>query len=341
VNFDYSQRIGTPDSQIAVYWGGQQISVLNAASTGMKSYTLPVSVGADGTYRLEFKALDSNGGGGVLDNIQVQKTAGAHAAAAVSLVEVVTPAGNLTASGSNAFSDVDLTDTHVISAIQASAGALGSLTASVVHDTTGTGSGGQINWNYSVDATKAEYLATGQTKVETFTFTLSDGHGGSVDRTVNVTLTGTNDAPVLSGTQATLAAGTEDTVITISKADLLAGYSDVDATNTLSVVNLSADHGTVVTNADGSVTITPAANYNGALTLSYGVSDGTVTTAASLSTTLAAVNDAPLLNGDTATLAAGTEDTAYIVTTADLLTGWSDVEGSPLSVVNLVADTAR
>ena len=45
---------------------------------------------------------------------------------------------------------------------------------------------------------RCQYLAKNQTKVEQFTITLDDGNGGTVDRTIEVTITGTNDAPVLT-----------------------------------------------------------------------------------------------------------------------------------------------
>ena len=96
------------------------------------------------------------------------------------VTELVTPVGNLTDSGTIAFTDVDLTDAHSISAITPSAGALGTLTASVTTDTTGTGLGGVVTWNYSVAASAVEYLAKDQHKVETFTFMFSDGNGGVV-----------------------------------------------------------------------------------------------------------------------------------------------------------------
>ncbi|TXN06066.1 tandem-95 repeat protein, partial [Methylobacterium sp. WL122] len=108
------------------------------------------------------------------------------------------------------------------------------------------------------------------------------------------TLAAVNDAPALTGTPATLAGGSEDTAYTVSAASLLAGYSDVEG-STLSVVTLTSDHGSVVDNGDGTYTITPTANYNGTVALSYGVSDGTATTAATQSFTLAAVNDAPVV----------------------------------------------
>ncbi|TXN14718.1 tandem-95 repeat protein, partial [Methylobacterium sp. WL122] len=146
-----------------------------------------------------------------------------------------------------------------------------------------------------------------------------------------------NNSPTLTGTPATLAGGSEDTAYTVSAASLLAGYSDAE-NDTLSVVTLTSDHGSVVDNGDGTYTITPDENYNGTVALSYGVSDGTATTAATQSFTLAAVNDAPALTGTPATLADGSEDTAYTVSAASLLAGYSDAENDTLSVVTLTSD---
>ncbi|RSB81950.1 tandem-95 repeat protein [Rhizobium sophoriradicis] len=169
-------------------------------------------------------------------------------------------------------------------------------------------------------------------------YTVTDGHGGSVPATQSLTLAAVNDAPVLSGNAATLVAGTEDTPYTFSTADLLAGFTDVDG-DQLSVSGLTADHGALIDNNDGSWTFTADANYNGPVSLSYSVTDGNGgSVPASQSFTLDAVNDAPALSGNAATLAAGTEDTAYTFSTADLLAGFTDVDGDQLSVAGLTAD---
>jgi VCBS repeat-containing protein len=120
------------------------------------------------------------------------------------VTELVTATGNLTDSGSIAFTDVDLTDVHSVGTVTASSGALGSLTASVTTGTNDTtGLGGVVTWNYTVAASAVEYLAKDETKVETFTFNVEDGQGGSVERTVSVTVTGTNDVPVVEATDVT------------------------------------------------------------------------------------------------------------------------------------------
>ena len=70
-------------------------------------------------------------------------------------------------------------------------------------DTTGTGLGGVVTWSYSVPASAVEYLAKDQTKVQQFTITLNDGHGGTINRTIEVTITGSNDNPVVATTDLT------------------------------------------------------------------------------------------------------------------------------------------
>ena len=157
-----------------------------------------------------------------------------------------------------------------------------------------------------------------------------DGHGGSIAANQSYSLAAVNDAPTGSAT-AVLATGTEDTPYTVTAAALLAGFSDVDG-DTLSVSALSSSNGSVTDNGDGTFTITPTANYNGAVSLSYDVIDGHGgSIAANQSYSLAAVNDAPT-GSATAVLATGTEDTPYTVTAAALLAGFSDVDGDTLSV---------
>ncbi|WP_342451450.1 VCBS domain-containing protein [Roseomonas nitratireducens] len=97
------------------------------------------------------------------------------------------------------FSDADLADVHLVSAAGTPIGVvLGALALAKDSDTTGSGTGGQLTWTYSVAASAVEYLAAGQTRVESFTVTLDDQQGGAVTRQVDVTITGTNDGPVIT-----------------------------------------------------------------------------------------------------------------------------------------------
>ncbi len=122
--------------------------------------------------------------------------------------------------------------------------------------------------------------------------------GGALSDTdtldITITANGANDAPVLTGTPATLANGTEDTLYTLTAANLLLGFTDVDG-DTLSISGLFATNGTLTDNDNGTWTFTPTANYSGAVNLNYIVMDGNGgTAAATQSFTLTAVNDPPV-----------------------------------------------
>src|SRR5262249_3331582 len=116
------------------------------------------------------------------------------------VTEQITPAGNLADSGTITFTDVDLTDVHLVSATGTPIGSvLGTLTGVKNTDTTNTVTGGQLTWTYTVADSAVEFLAAGQTKVESFTITLDDQHGGLITKQIDVTITGTNDVPVIGG----------------------------------------------------------------------------------------------------------------------------------------------
>lgn len=123
-------------------------------------------------------------------------------------------------------------------------------------------------------------------------YTDDQGTNESVASTGTNAIIPVNNAPTGSAT-AVLAQGTEDTPYTINEKDLLVGFSDVDG-DVLSVSSLSATNGQLVDNLNDTWTLTPDANYNGAVALSYNVIDGNGgTLAATQNFSLAAQNDAP------------------------------------------------
>jgi Ca2+-binding RTX toxin-like protein len=128
---------------------------------------------------------------------------------------------------------------------------------------------------------------------DSFNFKANDSTLDSNVATTTLDIAPVNDAPALTGTQATLMHGTEDVAYSVSAADLLTGFTDVDG-DTLSITGLGASSGTVYDNQDGTYTVTQPANFNGPVTLSYTVTDGLGgNTAASLGYVVDAVNDAP------------------------------------------------
>jgi len=132
---------------------------------------------------------------------------------------------------------------------------------------------------------------------DSFTYTVSDGNGGSNTYTVAINVTAVNDAPVGSGTTIATA---EDTV----KTGTLPVATDVDGDTLTYGKGSDPAHGTVVINANGTYSYTPAKDYNGADSFTYTVSDGkggsnTYTVAINVT----AVNDAPTAANTTVTVA--------------------------------------
>ncbi len=123
-----------------------------------------------------------------------------------------------------------------------------------------------------------------------FTYTVSDGHGGTATASVTVGINAVNDAPVA---KADSASTQEDKPVTLN---VLANDSDVDG-DTLSVTSASATNGSVTLNSDGTLTYTPKANFSGSDTISYTISDGHGGTASStVAVSVTPVADVPLLN---------------------------------------------
>ncbi|EID17755.1 outer membrane adhesin-like protein [Mycolicibacterium phlei RIVM601174] len=133
---------------------------------------------------------------------------------------------------------------------------------------------------------------------DTFTYTVSDGQGGTADSTVTITVNPVNDAPVANDDRFTVA---EDGTLT---GKVLANDTDADAdTLTASLVS-GPSHGTLTLNDDGSFTYTPNENYYGTDTFSYAVSDGTaVSDVATITFEITPVNDAPVADNDRFTVA--------------------------------------
>ena len=123
-----------------------------------------------------------------------------------------------------------------------------------------------------------------------FTYTVSDGHGGTSTATVTVGINAVNDAPVA---KPDIASTQEDKPVTLN---VLANDSDVDG-DSLSVTSASASNGSVTVNADGTLTYTPKANFSGSDSITYTISDGHGGTASStVALSVTPVADVPLLN---------------------------------------------
>ncbi|MCA9676404.1 MAG: tandem-95 repeat protein, partial [Myxococcales bacterium] len=157
-----------------------------------------------------------------------------------------------------------------------------------------------------------------------FEYTVSDGAATDTGL-VTVTVTAVNDPPVAVDDARSTA---EDTAVAITGASLVANDTDIDG-GALSVTAVgNAVNGTVAL-AAGTVTFTPAANFNGAASFEYTVSDGAATDVGLVTVTVTAVNDPPVAVDDSRSTL---QDTPIAITGASLVANDTDADGDALTV---------
>ena len=105
-----------------------------------------------------------------------------------------------------------------------------------------------------------------------FLVSATDGVSDSQAQPIIVTLNGVNDAPT-GNASLDLPDGKENTPYYFSASDLLQGFADAEG-DSLSVANLTVNHGSLKVNSNGDWILIPESNYSGLVTLSYQVVDG-------------------------------------------------------------------
>lgn len=156
-----------------------------------------------------------------------------------------------------------------------------------------------------------------------FTYSVSDGAGGTASAAVTITVDPVNDAPVA---QSESYSTNEDTPLIIAAAGLLANDSDVDGDGLSAALVSGPAHGSLTLNADGSFSYTPHANFNGTDSYTYRASDGQLDSGtATVQFAIAAVNDDPTAAQDAYAV---NEDAALLVDAAQgVLANDSDIDG--------------
>ncbi|MDP2499173.1 VCBS domain-containing protein [Vibrio splendidus] len=141
-------------------------------------------------------------------------------------------------------------------------------------------------WLFSADSKQAavQALGVGETLTESTTITSVDG----TQKTILVTINGTNDAPVITPVATQTVAEDGSKTITFHA-------TDIDTTDTLTP-SVSATHGSASLNAQGEIVFTPDANYNGPATVVLSVTDGHTTTSQTINVDVTPANDAPVIN---------------------------------------------
>ena len=164
------------------------------------------------------------------------------------------------ANGTVSFTDVDLTDAHdvTITAVTASgvlAGLadsntqLGWLTLGPLTDSAG-GATGSKTWTFSAADHYFDYLAAGETVNLTYAITVDDHHGGVTTQNVVVTVTGTNDTPVVTAGPQNATIAEQSATTNSSSPDQAQGavtFTDLDLTDThaVTITNALTTSGTV------------------------------------------------------------------------------------------------
>jgi VCBS repeat-containing protein len=165
---------------------------------------------------------------------------------------------------------------------------------------------------------------------DSFIYTVVDVASGESDsRTVSITITPVNDAPVANDDSAS---GNEDSVISGS---VLTNDTDVEGSALTATLVSGPANGSLVLNADGSFTYTPNANFNDTDSFTYQANDGALdSNVATVTLTVNPVNDAPTTTP--VTLAPIAEDSgARLITQAELLANASDIDGPGLTATGL------
>ncbi len=162
-------------------------------------------------------------------------------------------------------------------------------------------------------------------------YTVTDELGASSPAQIDVTVTAVNDDSIVADQNYSM---NEDGVLTFTDADLLAGASDIDVGDVLSVADVSYDgsEGIFTDNGDGTYSFAPNENFNGHVDMSFSVSDGSSTVDADIDITVIPMNDAPVAGSTTYSV---DEDQVLTFTDAQLLANSSDIENDGLSVVGV------
>ncbi|MEM1103368.1 MAG: Ig-like domain-containing protein [Pseudomonadota bacterium] len=216
--------------------------------------------------------------------------------------------------------DVDASDALSVMSVDAS-GTVGSVTME----------NGQVHYDTNG---QYDHLKAGETATDTFSYTVSDGHGGQSTATVAVTIEGVNDSPVAQDDMLSLGEDAEDVDVT---GLLLANDNDVDG-EALTVTSVNADGlkgGLALVNGAVVYSASPMFQALGegetaTETFTYMVADPAGETSEATATiTIIGANDNPVAGGDMATARTGE---TLVIAAADLLANDMDVEGDMLTI---------
>jgi VCBS repeat-containing protein len=178
------------------------------------------------------------------------------------------------------------------------------------------------------------YTAANQTGSYQFTYTLSDGNGGTATGNVTVNVTNAGNVAPTANPDPGYSVGKNNTLTVSAASGLLGNDSDPDG-DTLTAIKLTnpANGSLTAFGADGSFTYTPNANWSGTDTFTYKVNDGAADSGAATVTITVIGNYPPTAVNDSFT---AVEDTPLTVNAgAGVLANDTDSENDPLTAIKL------
>jgi VCBS repeat-containing protein len=150
-----------------------------------------------------------------------------------------------TLTGTMNFTDADHSDTHTTTATLHSTSVSGGTVipaASLAHFqsamtsqiTTDSNGSGKLKWTFADADNDFDFLSKNQTLVLTYDIKVSDNHGGTAIQTVQVTVTGTDDKPVITTTAMATVTEQADQTLSLSPdtVHVALNFTDVDLANT-------------------------------------------------------------------------------------------------------------
>ena len=282
---DIAVDIGLIASDVEDVSGSLTYTVTSEPSNG--------TVVVNGTTATYTPNSDYNG----VDSFSFEATDSEGATSTVAVVTITITAVN-DAPVANAVSVTTSEDTALAIALTASDAEDNSASLTYALSTTPSNGTVVVNGATATYTPNADYNGT-----DSFSFQVTDSDGlTSTVAVVTITITAVNDVPVATAASVTTI---EDTAVDIGL--IASDVEDVSGSLTYTVTS-EPSNGTVLVNG-ATATYTPSSDYNGVDSFSFEVidSEGATSTAAVVTITITAVNDAPVANAASVTTS---EDTA-------------------------------
>jgi len=181
--------------------------------------------------------------------------------------------------------------------------------------------------------------AAGFTGSDSFTCKANDGTSDSSVFTVTITVNEPNEAPV-APTGGVAYSTSEDAVLNQAAPGVLKNVTDIDGDPLTAVLVSNVSHGTLVLNANGSFTYTPAAGFTGSDSFTCKANDGAADSSV-FTVTVEVTQPEPPTISSLDHLKAAPGETIRVVITGTKLGGATEVDFGPgVTVEGLTIDSA-